>query len=206
MVNYIDSFKRPFLDIKKLVIGILLSIIPIVNFLAIGYYINAAKSVIKSKPSFKLPEWENWTDLFVKGLLSIVINIVYSIPALIALFASFRNIATMTMLGGPNVLSALTSPSFLIGGILLLIAAYLTPLAVIHYINTNNFKKAFDFRYVLNKTLNTTYLAAWLVGTVYSVVLVMILGLIPYIGSMLGSFIAGVTIFTLLGQAYYKVK
>ena len=37
MVDYVKAIKRPFSDITKLVIGILLHFIPIVNFINFGY-------------------------------------------------------------------------------------------------------------------------------------------------------------------------
>jgi hypothetical protein len=49
MVDYTVSIKRPFSDFKKLLIGIVLSIIPIVNFIALGYQLNCAKTAMKKK-------------------------------------------------------------------------------------------------------------------------------------------------------------
>jgi len=45
MVDYGGAFKKPFQDITKLVIGIVLMIIPIVNFLAMGYFIETASAL-----------------------------------------------------------------------------------------------------------------------------------------------------------------
>ena len=80
-MDFETNFKKPFTDVKKLLIGILLSIVPVVNFLAVGYMLETARKSMKKDTS--LPEWEGWGDLFVKGLLSIVIEAIYFIPAAI---------------------------------------------------------------------------------------------------------------------------
>ena len=206
MVNYIDSFKRPFADAKKFLIGAVLSLIPIVNLLAIGYYIKLSKTAAKAKPSFKLPEWENWSDLFVKGLLSVIINLIYALPAIILIFLSIGNMMITQALTSPAAFLSALGPGMIFAGILALLAAYITPLAVIHFINTDKFSNAFDLKKLTKKALTTTYALPWLVATVYSIVIAGVLGLIPYVGAMIGSFIAGVTMFTLLGQAYYEAK
>jgi hypothetical protein len=201
MVNYIDSFKRPFLDTKKFLIGALLSIIPIVNLIAVGYYINSVKSVTKAKPSFKLPEWKNYGDLFILGVVSVVINLIYSLPALIFIGPTLIKVIAMRGAAIPTF-----GPGVMVGAILALVAAYITPVAVINYVQKNKFGDAFDFNLIFKKAFTQVYAVTWLVATVYAVVIAAILGLIPYVGGMVGSFIAGVTTFSLLGQAYYKAK
>lgn len=83
MVKYAEAIKRPFSDWKKLGIGGLMYLIPLVNIItglfAYGYGLLCAKTA-KEK---KLPEWKNWGDLFVKGLLAAIIGIIYFIPAAI---------------------------------------------------------------------------------------------------------------------------
>ena len=84
MVNYEVAVKKPFTDLKKLSIGILLSIIPIVNLVVTGFAIESS-GVGKTKPSKKMPEWKNWWYLFVKGLAAVVIKIIYMIPAFVVI-------------------------------------------------------------------------------------------------------------------------
>jgi len=91
MVNYTEAIKRPFTDGKKFLIGVLLNILPIVNLLVVGYTLECAKSAMKKK--YKLPEWENWGDYFVKGLLATIIGFIYMIPALMLLLIGFITIA-----------------------------------------------------------------------------------------------------------------
>jgi len=84
MVNYEKAIKKPFTDLTKLVVGTVLSLIPIVNLAVIGYAIESS-GLGKTKDSKKLPEWKNWSHLFVQGLSAAIINIVYMIPAFLVI-------------------------------------------------------------------------------------------------------------------------
>jgi NADH:ubiquinone oxidoreductase subunit 3 (subunit A) len=84
MVKYEESLRKPFTDIKKLLIGIVLSIIPIVNLVVQGFAIESS-GLGKAKPSKNMPEWKDWWSLFVKGLASMIIKIIYFIPAFVVL-------------------------------------------------------------------------------------------------------------------------
>ena len=76
MVDYQSAFEKPFTDIKKLLIGILFSIVPIINFFARGFILECS-GLGKTKPSKKMPEWKDFGSLFVKGLLYFIITIIY---------------------------------------------------------------------------------------------------------------------------------
>lgn len=81
MVNYEDAIKKPFSDLSKLVIGIVLSIFPLVNFFSMGFILECT-GLGKMKPSKKMPEWKNWSNLFFKGFIGFVVIFIYMIPAL----------------------------------------------------------------------------------------------------------------------------
>ena len=82
MVNYEEALKKPFTDLGKLIIGVIVSIIPIVNWIAQGFILESS-GLGKNKPSNKMPEWKDLGDYFVKGFLSYVIIFIYAIPAII---------------------------------------------------------------------------------------------------------------------------
>ncbi|HLC36661.1 MAG TPA: hypothetical protein VJK05_03590 [archaeon] len=49
MAEYVEAIKKPFGDIKTLVIGTVIGIIPIVNFLLFGYGLMTMKKVLSGK-------------------------------------------------------------------------------------------------------------------------------------------------------------
>ena len=85
MMDFEKAIKFPMDDpawIKKVIIGAILSIIPIINFISFGYALELLKNVIDSKE--ELPEWSGFGGKFVKGLVAVVIYIIYMlIPAII---------------------------------------------------------------------------------------------------------------------------
>jgi hypothetical protein len=78
------SFSFPFEDEKwlsKLVIGAIVSAIPIVNIIFAGYIVDTIRNVMAglARP---LPEWVDWGDKFMKGLILFLASLVYSIPVI----------------------------------------------------------------------------------------------------------------------------
>ena len=112
------------------------------------------------KKDTSLPEWEGWGDLFVKGLLSIVIEAIYFIPAaivgLIFMWSVMIKAMPMMMAGQiPNIgemIAGMGSMMMGLGlaGLLALFAAYITPSAIFHFLN-GTFADAFKFGSVLKK-------------------------------------------------------
>lgn len=81
-LNISRSFTYMFEDeswIMKIVIGGILLIIPIVNFLVIGYMLETLKRVADGA-DIPLPEWADFGGKFIKGLMVFVIGLVYTIP------------------------------------------------------------------------------------------------------------------------------
>jgi len=204
MVDFETAFKRPFTDIKKLVIGIVLQVIPIVNLLALGYQLNCARTAMGK--DFKLPEWEDWGKLFVKGLLAVVITVIYILPALIVLIASvgMAFFAALGAQGGDIIAIAMGSIGIgaLLGFLLMLLAAYVLPAAILSYVKDDKIGSAFKFKAVSKKAFKVDYLVVWIVMTIYEIILVAILSVIPIMGSAAGTFIASVTSMTAFGEVY----
>src|SRR3989344_5251075 len=83
--DFIRAIKRPFTDFNKLAIGIIFLIIPFVSiitgFFVKGYRMESARTALNKK--FEMPKWESFGNLFVRGLLSWIIGIIYMIPAIV---------------------------------------------------------------------------------------------------------------------------
>jgi len=96
MVKYENALKKPFTDLGKLVLGIILSIIPIINWIAQGFILECSGAG-KNKPSKKMPKWKGLGDLFVKGFLSYVITFIYMVPAIIVFLVTIGYAASFLM-------------------------------------------------------------------------------------------------------------
>ncbi len=204
-MDYASAFKKPFTDVKKLIIGILLSILPIINLFATGFMLNAAKNEMKKKKM--LPEWAEWGQLFVKGLLAFVIGFIYAIPVMLigALLAWPTIKGAISGMQVTNVALGGLGAGMVVVAVLGLLLAYIVPSAILHYISSGRFGDAFKLGSVFKKAFCGQYFMAWVVGVLYSLVLGTILGFVPIIGGAAASFITGLTMFSLLGEIFPKI-
>jgi len=210
MVDYVEAIKRPFTDIGKLVLGIILSIIPVVNFIFSGYILNVAKSAMNR--DMKLPEFKDFGKLFIDGVLAGVIGLVYMLPVLI-LFGIFMVIGAFSfeslLTGGTfGMLGALAGMGIyivilaIVGIIFMLLASS----AVLKYADTREFGSAFEFGAVSKKAFTGSFLLNWVLTMVIGGVIGFLIGLIPFVGSFLSIYIIGVFSYTALAQAYTEAR
>src|SRR3989344_3242689 len=204
-MDYQQAIKKPFSDIKKLVIGIVLNIIPIVNFISMGYILETASLTLSKKNN--LPEWKDWWNLFVHGLLGAIIGLIYMLPALVVGIVAVGSGVLAGLVTGSVLEGIETGGPTLIGAIVLVLAvAYIAPLATLLYVKKWKFGDAFNFKEIFKKMLTPKYAVAWLVTFVISIAAVGILSIIPFVGSEIGSFIAGIIGVTIIAQAYNEIR
>jgi len=233
MIDYEGSLKKSFTDFGKLVIGIILSVIPIIQLFAYGFAIECS-GVGRNKPSKKMPDWKNYVDYLVKGIIAVIIAFLYAIPAILVLSigVGFAAISIMTTLVGimpQDIMNSLmagqlagtqleqffsqnwvatlpslvaVAPVILVGLILLLIAAYASPMAVLNYLRHKDFKKAFDFAFVFGKVFTLKYFVVWILVGLITVVLNAVLSFVPWIGSAIAFFVSSVIAWSLYGEVY----
>lgn len=190
-MNLEKAMRLPLVEggIVKVIIGAILNIIPIVNFLCSGYFIEIMANAIREK--HEMPAWENWGDKFVKGLLSFVISVAYMLIPIILLLGG--GISTFFL-----VLAVLTG----------LVMWFVLPMALARYAATGSTASAFEFNAVLSfiKAVFGAYIGVYLFSLVLFIGLT-ILAAIPVIGwilSMLGGFYIGCVLAFLFGEAYRK--
>ena len=211
MTDYEGAIKKPFSDIKNLVIGCLLNIIPIINFFSIGYAVDVSRLSMKGKN--KMPEWGNWGALFVDGLLVFLISIIWLIPVIILLLATIGfSVITAIMKGGLEQgllpILATAGTGLLITLIVAILIGYFSPLAVMGFVKSKKFAEAFNFSTIFKKAFNAKYFAVWAVVAIISLVIGIIGGIIPYVSIILSpaaGFISMVIAFTLWGEIYSQI-
>ncbi|MDD5416616.1 MAG: DUF4013 domain-containing protein [Candidatus Aenigmarchaeota archaeon] len=207
-MSFTDAVKRPFQDFKTLIIGIIVMIIPIVNLIGIGYFLECARTSLKKDK--KLPEFKDWLNLFIKGLVAAVIGIIYAIPVLIILALT---VGTAVLTGGASALTGMQGAALMqtlatlgIGFVITLVVAAIVSLissaAMIRYAEKGNFGSAFELSVLMKKAFTGKYFAAWFISMLYSLAVVIILSFIPVVGTLIGAFVVGVTTYTYLAEAY----
>jgi hypothetical protein len=198
--------------VSKVLLGGLLMIIPIVNFVAIGYMLKVAQNIAQGNPR-PLPEWGEFGDHFMRGLYGIVIQIVYQLPTLILYGVFFcvilaaggaaGNERNSDGAGAIGVLSLCLLPLIFI---LALAGAFLAYVACGRYVATNTLSEAFKFSDVIASARGN--LGAWIMLLLVVILAGFVgsLGVIACgIGVLFTSFYAQCVIGHALGQTVLQV-
>ena len=140
MINE-QTFTFPFKDKdwgSKFLIGSLLIlvsfVIPIIPLIfVLGYVIRGMRHTIETGTS-GLPEWDDWTDLGVKGILCILLNFIYLLPGLVLLAGSavlfFLNIF-LGMSNASDIGGAVALPLAVLGKLFLMLSIVIAFAAVL---------------------------------------------------------------------------
>ncbi len=82
-----EAFSYQFEDVQwptKLGVGALISLVPILNFAAVGYEVGIVRNVAAGEREL-LPQWDNFGNKWREGLLLTLAGLVYAIPVFLAL-------------------------------------------------------------------------------------------------------------------------
>jgi RNA polymerase subunit RPABC4/transcription elongation factor Spt4 len=212
--NFSDSFgytKKLFKGAGRLIILIVLSIIPIVEWIVLGYMAR----VLKESPGTGAPpKLENYGQLFVDGAKIFFASLIYLlVPTILIIVGGVGTFASFTSFQGPMVAPAILVGGtglvvLLIGVILAIILAIILGVGLAHMIKTGKFGNAFAFGeiFAIIRGIGWVKYLGWIVITaIISVVLLAISGAIPYVGSVIAAIvhpILYVFIFRSLGLLY----
>lgn len=201
--NSFDYAKKLFSDGGRLLILIILDIIPVVNWIVVGY----ASRVLKEAPQGKnLPKLETYGDLFIEGAKVFFVSLIYLVIPLLMVGAGIASLISGFMggvlfLGSAN--PAETGGNFVLGGtgvVLILVGAILGFLALIllgagiaHMIKQGKFGKAFAFGEILSVIRGIgwgRYLTWVVLVAIIGVLVGAITGAVPLVGWLIGVIIA----------------
>jgi len=110
------SFKFMFEDegwITKILIGGILGLIPIVNFVIYGYQLEVIKNVSQDQ-DLPLPDWDDFGGKFIKGLMVVIASFIYSLPLILVGVVYF---VMMMIVGGGAASTGSEDMSGAAGGI-----------------------------------------------------------------------------------------
>ncbi len=208
-MDIVETVKFPANDvewIKKILIGSLLMLIPIVNFIALGYYLKTMRGGIDGKSS--LPEWDDWGNLFVKGLLVVIVVFIYMLIPLAVMFLSIGGVAISSIASddvSPASIGTIIGGS-LISVVLMFIVCLLLPMALSIYAKEDSIVSAFKIGETLSriKSVIGEYIIAILVLYALMFIVSFIL-IIPFIGQVIiifANFYVGLVAANMFGKVY----
>ncbi len=209
MTDFAAAIKRPFTNGKILLIGGLLSIVPIANFIPLGYALKAGL-----KPDAKLPGWVDLGGLLKTGFFAFLGSLLYMLPGLIGIIVSVIA-AIGTSISSNSSPSLWTIFLFILSLLYLFVAQYLTGAALLHYAAEDRFSAIFEFKYIFAVAFTKAYLLATLAAfgwsfllgllAVFPILILYITIIGPLILQGILNFAISITIFTLYGQIYKEV-
>ena len=216
--NSFEYSKKLFSDAGRLIVLIVLDIIPIVNWIVVGY----ATKILKESPgSDAPPKLEKYGELFIEGGKVFLASLIYMIVPSILIGAGMGSfIAAMVMRGGSDFMTKgfKFSEIFLFGGIgilLVLVGVVLAfviliflAAAIAHMVKTGQFGKAF----ALGEILSLIRKIGWgkYLGWIFLVIVIAVIvgavgGAIPFVGWLLRAIVSpilAVFLFRSLGLLY----
>ncbi len=175
-----DYTKSLLSHVGVLIILFVVSIIPIINFIAIGYY----GRVIKDRSDSQvLPPLRGFWELFVDGLKAFIAGLIWSIPIILLFITTF--VPIFLTMRWDQMITYAGSPALLLRAaagilkILMFIVAFLIAIVavmgIVHMFKTGSFGKAFavgELMTIIGKIGFARYLfwliVAAILGTVVS--------------------------------------
>jgi hypothetical protein len=182
-----DAIRYPSSDWKKIIILGVILIIPIVDFIGLGYILRIIKSTLAGYDD--LPEFDDLSDLFIDGLKVLVVSIAYFIIPLIVI--SVGLVGSTALVSG-----AITNPlalvglgvTSIIGGILFIIFELFWIIAIANMALYDELGAAFKFSEIVGRISNIGwgkyiiwYIVMIIIGIIFGIISG-ILQIIPVIG------------------------
>ncbi len=169
----------------KWLLLIIISIIPIVNFIMFGYLMEIFRGARAA------PELDEYGRLFIDGLKLFVVGLIYSIP-LIILYVLIFGATFMLMASGSNTVAAAGIGTLMIGMLIIfvvgIVIALFEVIGAIRLARTDSIGEAFNFSAILAHIGRIgwgTYIISLIVVLIVIGVIYAVLSIIPILGWLL---------------------
>ena len=195
MIDFSRSIKHPFEDpawAKKLGIGALVNLVPILNFASAGYLVAHLRNVSRNQDA-PLPDWNNLSDYFADGLKQFVVGLVYASPLLLLTCVVYGAFFAIALTGGSesgrNMDAAMNrameqfGPAFIclfcLIGLLSLVYGFLSPAITIQFARTGSIGACLRFGEVFDiiRQRSKDYILAFVVPIAIAFALSMVLAI-----------------------------
>ncbi len=209
-MNFGRSFSFVFQDpewVKKVLIGGLVSLIPIVgNFMAAGYVLEVTKDTVENNDS-PMPEWNDLGGYLVRGFLLQIGALIWMLPLIILIACGA--LVTVAAFSGSDVFGGviLFSNICLFAVLILIWSVAFIPMMTARYAVEQRFSAMLEIGEIIRDARNAgvALLILFLITIVAS--LIGAIGLIVcFIGVIFTQFYAYLVIGQAIGQTYRKAR
>jgi len=181
-----DYAEKMFADLGRLVILIVLTFIPLVNLVVLGYF----AKVIRETPSSEPPALKGYGEMWIQGLKIAVASIIWMIvPIILGGCMALAFIAPIPLSGAKS--GALIVLGMIGIGVAVLVAvvvafmiSIILSMAIVHMIKHNSFSKAFSVREILDiiRRIGWGKYIFWLIIMFVIYLVISAIGFIPLVG------------------------
>ena len=175
--------------VVKIILGAVFNLLTLVLIgipFVLGYLLEVAKNSSEGK-ELPLPEWDKLGDKFVRGLIYLVILIIYSIPGMI--------------------LSFIPCVKFCLGPLYFLALAFVLPYITVKYAQTGSFEEVFRFNEIIEFVKNNLSNLVIVILLTIALQIIATFGVLALVvGIFFTMFWADLGIFYLYGQVYREGK
>ena len=195
--NIMDSIKYPLQDWVKILILMVISIIPIVNFMSGGYYLRIIKSTLAGVDD--VPEFDDLGELFIDGIKMIIAYVVYMIvPLIIIIVGAFfaAPAASTTSYAAATMFTGVSMIFMIIGAVLAFIIGII---AVMGIANMAYYDSELGAAFRFSEIMERISAIGW--GS-YIIWLIVLMITIAVLGFVIG-IVAGILMFILIGILVY---
>lgn len=84
-MNFKNALRYPFQDagwLPKVLVGTLIMLVPILNFVALGFLADVVRNVSQGRET-PMPTWDDFGGLFTRGFFMLLVQLLWSLPLLI---------------------------------------------------------------------------------------------------------------------------
>ena len=175
-MNIQKALTYPFEDKQwtgKIGIGVLISIVPILNFAWLGYILELMRQVIKGNP-LPMPDWNNLGKKFMDGLFLFLAGFVYALPVILLIGVPLAVMIVPAILAGnsnnQSIASAIATAGSMVAMCLTcvfllyaLALSVLFPAIYVEYATKGTFASCFNFKDIFVQIGKNTgvYFTAW---------------------------------------------
>ncbi len=186
MINYTKAFSFMFEDknwVVKILLGAVFNLLTVVLIgipFIFGYLLELAKNSSQGK-EIPLPEWDKLGDKFTRGLVYLIIVIIYSIPGII--------------------LSFIPCVKYCLGPLYFIAMLFILPYITVKYAQTGSFEDVFRFNEIIDftkKNINNLIIVVLLTIALEIIATFGVLALA--VGIFFTMFWAGLAIYYLYGK------
>lgn len=193
-LNRITSFMGKDRDVtNKLLVGGAVSLVPILNFAAAGYALNTFRNVLRGNDDSEvLPDWSEFGDHFMKGLMLFLISLAYMfVPLTIAGFAVVPFV--MALVSGQEAAIGASLAGMLgllsVAGVLGLALGLLSFMGTALYGESGELGAAFRFGEIFRRigAALGDYVLVLVLSFIGSLAVSIAAGMIPFVGMVLAA-------------------